>query len=75
VLRWCREERSPVPTAGAIVVREATAKGGRRFTVSVARCEGMELSVLNDEAAAVEVAARLGSALGLPVERASASRR
>lgn len=73
VFGWSTEERSQVPPGATIVVRAATARGGRRFSVSVARCDGMNVSVLNDEAAAVELARRLAGLLGLSMENAASS--
>lgn len=37
-------------------LRDTTSRGQRRFAVSLPRCDGMDLSVWNDEALAVEVA-------------------
>ncbi len=61
---WSSEQR--LQPGGAVVVRVAHAKGGRRFTVSVGR--GMDLTVLNDEAQALEVARQLSQVLDLRLE-------
>lgn len=66
LFRWSSVERPPLPPGAAVTVRVAQVKGGRRYSLSVAR--GMELSVLNDEAQAMEVARRLSATLGLRLE-------
>lgn len=63
---WSSVERPPLPPAASVVVRVAQAKGGRRFSVNVAR--GMELTVLEDEAQAMKVARRLSATLGLRLD-------
>ena len=69
VLGWVTEARSPLPPGATVIVRDTTSRGHRRFAISVSRCDGMDLSVWNDEALAVEVAGKLGAVLGLAVER------
>ncbi|MDP3232235.1 MAG: hypothetical protein Q8N26_05635 [Myxococcales bacterium] len=73
VFGWVTEARSTVPPGATVIVRDTTSRGQRRFAVSLSRCDGMELSVWNDEALAVEVAGKLAALLGLPVERAAPS--
>jgi hypothetical protein len=65
VLGWSTEESSAVPAGGTLVVRETLREGRKRFALSIERCEGMDLSVWNDEAAAVELARKLAQLLGL----------
>ncbi|MDP1919216.1 MAG: hypothetical protein Q8L14_23405 [Myxococcales bacterium] len=73
VFGWVTEARSSVPPGATVIVRDTTSRGQRRFAVSLSRCDGMELSVWNDEALAVEVAGKLAALLGLPMERAAPS--
>ncbi|MER2559247.1 MAG: hypothetical protein ABTQ32_00915 [Myxococcaceae bacterium] len=63
---WSSRERFSVPPHAAVVVRVASTKGGRRFTISVGR--GMDLSVFNDQAQALEVAQHLSKVLGVRVD-------
>lgn len=66
LFRWSTRERFSVPPHAAVVVRVANTKGGRRFTISVGR--GMDLSVFNDEARALEVARQLSTVLGVRLD-------
>lgn len=65
LFRWSSQERFNA-TPRAVVVRVANTKGGRRFTISVGR--GMDLSVFNDEARALEVAQQLSTVLGVRLD-------
>lgn len=71
VFGWGTEARSPVPPGATVIVRDTTSRGHRRFSISLSRCDGMDLSVWNDEALAVEVAGKLAGLLGLPLEHAA----
>ena len=55
-------------------MRDTTSRGQRRFAISLAGCDGMDLRVWTDEALAVEVAGKLAALLGLPMERQCLSR-
>ena len=71
VFGWVTEARAPVPPGATVIVRDTTSRGHRRFAISLSRCDGMDLSVWNDEALAVEVAGKLAGLLGLPLEHAA----
>lgn len=66
LFRWSSQERFSVPPHAVVVVRVANTKGGRRFTISVGR--GMDLSVFNDQARALEVAQQLSTVLGVQLD-------